>query len=400
MKKKIKTIVLGVTSSIAAYKMTDVASSLTKDGYNVQVIMTKNATEIISPLTFSTLTGNKCIVDTFDKDVNYNVAHVAIAKQADLLFIAPATANTIAKLAYGMADNMLTTVALACTCPKVVSPAMNVNMYQNPVVQNNLKRLTAFGYEVIAPDTGVLACKDEGSGKLPKTDVLLEHIYRYTKYEKDMKGINVLVTAGATKEAIDPVRYITNHSSGKMGYALARNCMLRGAEVTVVSGSVSIGPVPFVNIINVKSSKEMFEVVKGKSSDQDIVIMAAAVSDYRPKIVYDSKLKKKDDELSIELERTDDILSWLGENKSSNQYICGFSMETENMLENSIKKLNNKKADMIVANNLNEKGAGFKSDTNVVTLITTDGVDELPIMSKDEVAEKIVNKIMEIGAPE
>jgi phosphopantothenoylcysteine decarboxylase/phosphopantothenate--cysteine ligase len=380
--------------------MTDVASSLTKDGYNVQVIMTKNATEIISPLTFSTLTGNKSIVEMFDKEVDCNVAHVAIAKQADLLFIAPATANTIAKLAYGMADNMLTTIALACTCPKVISPAMNVNMYQNPVVQNNLKRLSAFGYEVIVPDTGILACKDEGVGKLPKPEVLLQHIYRHTKYDKDMKGINVLVTSGATKESIDPVRYITNHSSGKMGYALARNCMLRGADVTVISGDVSIEPVPFVNKVNIDSAKELFEAVKERSAEQDIVIMAAAVSDYRPKTVYDSKLKKKDDELNIKLEGTDDILSWLGENKSSNQYICGFSMETENMLENSIKKLKNKKADMIVANSLSEKGAGFKSDTNIVTLITKDEVDELPLMTKDEVAEKIVNKIMEISAPE
>ncbi len=394
MKKINQTVILGVTSSIAAYKMTDVASSLAKDGYDVHVIMTKNATEIIAPLTFSTLTGNKCIVDTFDKNADYDVAHVSLAQKADLLFIAPATANTIGKLSYGIADNMLTTTALACTCPKVIAPAMNTDMYINPIVTNNIERLRSFGYEIITPDSGILACKDEGLGKLPKPEVLLEHIYRYTSYEKDMEGLNVLVTAGATMEAIDPVRYITNHSSGKMGYALAKTCMQRGANVTLISGNISVDKLELVNDIKICCAKELFEEVKKSKENSDIIIMAAAVADYRPKKFYDGKVKKKDEDLSIELERTDDILSWIGHDKKEKQYVCGFSMETEDLIKNSLKKLEKKNADMIVANSLSDKGSGFKGDTNIATILTRNKKIELPLLEKTEVAEKIIDNIL------
>ncbi|HKK95458.1 MAG TPA: bifunctional phosphopantothenoylcysteine decarboxylase/phosphopantothenate--cysteine ligase CoaBC [Anaerovoracaceae bacterium] len=394
MKKINQTVILGVTSSIAAYKMTDVASSLAKDGYDVHVIMTKNATEIIAPLTFSTLTGNKCIVDTFDKNADYDVAHVSLAQKADLLFIAPATANTIGKLSYGIADNMLTTTALACTCPKVIAPAMNTDMYINPIVKNNIERLRRFGYEIITPDSGILACKDVGLGKLPKPEVLLEHIYRYTSYEKDMEGLNVLVTAGATMEAIDPVRYITNHSSGKMGYALAKTCMQRGANVTLISGNISVDKLELVNDIKICCAKELFEEVKKSKENSDIIIMAAAVADYRPKKFYDGKVKKKDEDLSIELERTDDILSWIGHDKKEKQYVCGFSMETEDLIKNSLKKLEKKNADMIVANSLSDKGSGFKGDTNIATILTRNKKIELPLLEKTEVAEKIIDNIL------
>jgi phosphopantothenoylcysteine decarboxylase/phosphopantothenate--cysteine ligase len=394
MKKKNQTIILGVTSSIAAYKMTDVASALTKEGHSVHVIMTKNATEIISPLTFSTLTGNKCIVDTFDKNVDYNVAHVSLAQRADLLFIAPATANTIAKLSYGIADNMLTTTALACTCKKIIAPAMNTNMYLNPIVQKNIAILKEFGYGVIEPVTGILACKDEGIGKLPSPEILLEHIYKHILYDKDMEGMKVMVTAGATMEAIDPVRYITNHSSGKMGYALAKNCMLRGAEVTLISGNVVTDELHFVENVRVSSAKELFDEVKKHKDNSDVIIMAAAVADYRPKNVYENKVKKKDDDLAIQLERTDDILSWLGNNRREKQYLCGFSMETEDLINNSLGKLKKKNADMIVANSLRDKGSGFKCDTNIVTILTRNKSEQLPLLEKSEVAEKIIDNIL------
>lgn len=389
-----KTVILGVTGSIAAYKIANLASMLTKLHCDVHVLMTQNATNFIHPITFETLTNNKCIVDTFDRNFQYNVEHVSLAKRADVVLIAPATANVIAKLAYGLADDMLTTTTLACTCKKIVAPAMNTNMYRNAITQDNLKRLTQFDFEVIAPATGMLACKDIGEGKLPDEQTLLNYILKEIAMEKDMKGVNVLVTAGATQEAIDPVRYITNHSTGKMGYALARDCMLRGANVTLVSGQSALTPPPFTTVISVTSAKEMFDAVTEHAESQDIIIKAAAVADYRPASIAAEKMKKKEDALTIELERTDDILKYLGEHKHPQQFLCGFSMETEHMLENSRKKLEKKHLDMIVANNLKQTGAGFGTDTNVVTMITPQEEIALELMSKEEAAHAIVSQIL------
>lgn len=389
-----KTVILGVTGSIAAYKIANLASMLTKLHCDVHVLMTQNATNFIHPITFETLTNNKCIVDTFDRNFQYNVEHVSLAKRADVVLIAPATANVIAKLAYGLADDMLTTTTLACTCKKIVAPAMNTNMYRNAITQDNLKRLTQFDFEVIAPATGMLACKDIGEGKLPDEQTLLNYILKEIALEKDMKGVNVLVTAGATQEAIDPVRYITNHSTGKMGYALARDCMLRGANVTLVSGQSALTPPPFTTVISVISAKEMFDAVTEHAESQDIIIKAAAVADYRPASIAAEKMKKKEDALTIELERTDDILKYLGEHKHPQQFLCGFSMETEHMLENSRKKLEKKHLDMIVANNLKQAGAGFGTDTNVVTMITPQEEIALELMSKEEAAHAIVSQIL------
>lgn len=389
-----KNIVLAVTGSIAAYKIAGLASMLKKLDANITVLMTENATNFINPITFETLTGNKCLVDTFDRNFQYNVEHVALAKQADVVMIAPASANVIGKIANGIADDMLTTTVMACACKKMIAPAMNTQMYRNPIVQDNLERLKRFGYEVIAPATGFLACGDVGVGKMPSENELLQYILRECACEKDMEGMNVLVTAGPTMEKIDPVRFVSNHSSGKMGYALARNCMLRGANVTLVTGKTSLEPPMFVNVIPVVSAEDMYEAVMDCFDGQDIVIKAAAVADYRPKNPADEKVKKKEGELVIELEKTTDILKTLGERKDK-QFLCGFSMETENMLENSREKLRRKNLDMIVANNLKTKGAGFGTDTNIVTILTEQDTKELEIMSKDEVAGVIVDNILE-----
>lgn len=389
-----KNIVLAVTGSIAAYKIAGLASMLKKLDANITVLMTKNATNFINPITFETLTGNKCLVDTFDRNFQYNVEHVALAKQADVAMIAPASANVIGKIANGIADDMLTTTVMACGCKKIIAPAMNTQMYRNPIVQDNLEKLRRFGYEVITPATGFLACGDVGVGKMPSENELLQYILRECACKKDMAGMNVLVTAGPTMEKIDPVRFVSNHSSGKMGYALARNCMLRGANVTLVTGKTSLEPPLFVNVIPVVSAEDMYEAVTDCFDEQDIVIKAAAVADYRPKNPVDEKVKKKDGELVIELEKTTDILKTLGERKEK-QFLCGFSMETENMLENSREKLRKKNLDMIVANNLKAKGAGFGTDTNIVTILTEQDTKELEIMSKDEVAGIIVDNILE-----
>lgn len=389
-----KTVVLGVTGSIAAYKMAGLASTLIKYHCDVHVIMTKNATNIINPITFETLTGHKCLVDTFDRNFNYNIEHVALGDKADVVLVAPASANIIGKMANGIADDMLTTTLLACKCKKLVAPAMNTNMYENPVVQSNLDRLRQFGMEIIEPDTGMLACRAVGKGKLPSEDILLEYIFKEILAPKDMAGKKVLVTAGATREAIDPVRYITNHSTGKMGYALARAAMYRGAEVTLVSAPVTIEPPVCVNVIDVVSAGDMFEEVKRLAPDMDIIIKAAAVADYTPALYAEEKIKKKETDTELVLKRTEDILAYLGSHRREGQYICGFSMETENMLENSKKKLESKKADLIVANNLRTEGAGFGTDTNVVTLITEEKITELPCMSKDEVAQAVLDMIM------
>lgn len=390
-----KTVILGVTGSIAAYKIANLASMLVKLHCNVHVIMTKNATNFIHPITFETLTNNRCLVDTFDRNFQYNVEHVALSKQADVVLIAPATANVIAKLANGLADDMLTTTTLACTCKKIISPAMNTQMYQNQITQDNLQKLRDYGFEVIDPATGMLACRDVGEGKLPDPEILLDYILKEIAYEKDMKGLNVLVTAGPTTEAIDPVRYITNHSTGKMGYAIANCAMLRGANVTLVTGPTSLPKPPFVNTISIKSAEEMFEAVTSCSDTQDIIIKAAAVADYRPASVSDEKMKKSDDSLCIPLERTKDILKHLGEHKKNHQFLCGFSMETENMLENSRAKLEKKHLDMIIANNLKVSGAGFGTDTNVITMITKEEELALDIMTKAEAAKQILDKILE-----
>lgn len=390
-----KTVVLGITGGIAAYKMANVASGLRKAGANVHVIMTKNATEFITPLTFETLTNNRCIVDTFDRNFQYDVAHISLAKAADLILIAPATANVIAKLAHGLADDMLTTTTLASRCKKLVAPAMNTAMLENPITQDNLKTLEHYGFSIIQPAVGLLACKDVGSGKLPEPEVLLDAIAMELAREKDMKGLRVTVTAGPTQEALDPVRYLTNHSSGKMGYAIAREAMLRGAEVTLISGQVALPAVPGVTMKSIVSAQDMFEAVQEALPTTDILIKAAAVADYRPTVVADNKMKKKDGELSIPLERTQDILGWVSEHKHEGLFVCGFSMETENMLENSRKKLDKKKLDMIVANNLKVEGAGFGVNTNVVTLITRDSITDLPMMGKDEVAGKLLDAILE-----
>ena len=389
-----KCVVLGVTGSIAAYKIANLASALVKLGADVNVIMTKNATNFINPITFETLTSNKCLVDTFDRNFQFNVEHVALAKRADIFMVAPASANVIGKMAHGIADDMLTTTILAAKCKKLVSPAMNTNMFTNQIVQDNIETLKKYGFEIIEPASGYLACGDTGAGKMPEPEVLLEYILRELAHDHDLAGKKVLITAGPTEEAIDPVRYITNHSTGKMGYALAKAAMERGASVTLVSGPVALKPPMFIDVVNVRSAAEMAEAVKSRADECDIIIKSAAVADYRPTTVATEKIKKKDGEhSSIELERTEDILSYLGEHKRDNQFICGFSMETENMLENSKAKLKKKNVDMIVANNLRTAGAGFGTDTNVVTLITADDAKELPIMSKDEVAHAIFDEI-------
>lgn len=389
-----KTVLLGVTGSIAAYKIANLASMLKKLNCNVHVIMTKNASYFINPITFETLTENKCHLDTFDRNFKFDVEHISLAKQADLVIIAPASANIIGKMANGIADDMLTTTILACTCKKIISPAMNTNMFRNPIVRDNLEKLKEYGMEVISPVSGRLACGDVGEGKMVSEQVLLEHILKEIAYEKDMLGKKVLVTAGPTREKIDSVRYITNHSTGKMGYAIARHCMHRGAEVTLVTGKTSIEPPSFINVIKVDSAKEMFDAVIDNFAEQDIIIKAAAVADYTPMEQREGKIKKADGDLSIQLKRTDDILKYLGEHKKEGQFLCGFSMESENLIKNSSKKLENKNADMIVANNLNVEGAGFATDTNVVTFITKEKVTELPIMTKEEVAKNIINFIM------
>jgi phosphopantothenoylcysteine decarboxylase/phosphopantothenate--cysteine ligase len=390
-----KTVILGVTGSIAAYKTANLASMLVKQHCDVHVIMTKNATNFIHPTAFETLTNNKCLIDTFDRNFNFDVKHVSLAKKADLFLTAPASANIIAKFAYGIADDMLSTTALACKCKKLVAPAMNTNMFENPIVQDNLNRLRQFGFEIIEPDSGFLACRDTGKGKLPKEEVLMDYIMRELHYEKDMEGIRVLVTAGPTREAIDPVRYLTNHSTGKMGYAIAKTAMERGADVTLVSGPVSLEAPKFVNTIPVVSAADMFQAVMDRAEQADIIIKAAAVADYTPVAAAEEKIKKQDGSSSISLKRTEDILATLGKQKRPHQFLCGFSMETEHLLENSTKKLEKKNADMIVANSLRTAGAGFGTDTNVVTLITKDGAKELPLMGKDEVAYWILSEILE-----
>ena len=388
-----KTVVLGVTGSIAAYKMANLTSMLTKLHCDVHVIMTKNATNIINPITFETLTAHKCLVDTFDRNFNYNIEHVALGEKADVVLVAPASADVIGKMAAGIADDMLTTTILACKCKKIVAPAMNTNMYENPIVQANLKKLKEFGMEVIEPASGMLACRVEGKGKLPSEEVLLEYILRETQFEKDMTGKKVLVTAGATQEAIDPVRYITNHSTGKMGYALAKIAMRRGADVTLITAPTNLPAPLFADVVPVVSAQEMFDAVKERAPQMDIIIKAAAVADYTPVSVSDEKIKKKDGDLSLPMRRTTDILAYLGEHRKPGQFICGFSMETENLVENSKKKLQKKNADLIVANNLRDEGAGFGTDTNVVTLVMEEGIVELPCMSKEEVAEAVLDAI-------
>ncbi|MGN0319197.1 MAG: bifunctional phosphopantothenoylcysteine decarboxylase/phosphopantothenate--cysteine ligase CoaBC [Lachnospira sp.] len=388
-----KNVVLGVSGSIAAYKIANLASMLVKQHCNVDVIMTKNATNFIHPTVFETLTGNKCIVETFDRNFDFKVEHVSLAKKADCVMIAPATANIIGKMANGIADDMLSTTFLACRCPVIVAPAMNTNMYLNRIVQDNIKKLSDYGVEVIKPDNGYLACGDTGVGKMPSEEVLFQYITRTIAKEKDLKGIKVVVTAGPTREKIDPVRFLSNNSSGKMGYAIAKMAMLRGADVTLVSGPVALEPVPFVKMINVVSAKDMFDAVISEADDADIIIKAAAVADYRPAKAADEKIKKKDSDLSLELERTEDIIGTLGKNKKDDMFLCGFSMETENLIENSTAKLTKKNLDMIVANNVKVEGAGFGTDTNVVTFISKDSIEELPILSKEDVADKLLDYI-------
>lgn len=388
-----KHIVLGVTGSIAAYKIASLASMLKKQHADITVIMTKNATNFINPITFETLTGNKCLVDTFDRNFQYSVEHVALAKQADVFMVAPASANIIAKAAHGLADDMLSTTLLACTCPKVFAPAMNTRMFQNPIVQDNLKILKKYDMTVINPASGYLACGDTGEGKMPEPEVLYEYIIDALT-PKDMKGLKVLITAGPTQESIDPVRYISNHSTGKMGYAIARKAMMRGADVTLVTGRTNLTPPIKVNTVPVVSAADMASAVKEYADSQDIIIKSAAVADYRPQTVADNKIKKKDGDMSISLERTEDILGFLGSHKRPGQFLCGFSMETENMIENSRKKLVKKNLDLIVANNLKQSGAGFGVDTNIVTLISDNDTVELPIMSKTEVADHLLDYIV------
>ena len=393
-----KTVLLGVTGSIAAYKIASLASALKKRHADVHVLMTENATNFINPITFETLTGNKCLVDTFDRNFQFQVEHISIAKKADVVMIAPASANVIGKLAHGIADDMLTTTIMACKCKKFISPAMNTNMFENPVVQDNLKILEHYGYEVIAPANGYLACGDTGAGKMPEPETLLAYIERETACEKDLKGKKILVTAGPTQEAVDPVRYITNHSSGKMGYAIAKTAMLRGADVTLVSGHTAIEPPMFVNLVPVVTAKDMYEAVTSISDEQDIIIKAAAVADYRPANVSDEKVKKSEGQMSIELERTDDILKYLGEHKPTGQFLCGFSMETQNVIENSRAKLVKKNLDMVAANNVKVEGAGFQGDTNVLTLITREEEISLPLMTKEGAADRLLDKILVMTA--
>lgn len=392
-----KTILLGVTGGIAAYKAAALTSALIKQHATVEVVMTHNATQFVSPLTFEQLSGHRVMVDTFDRNFVHQVEHISLAERTDLVIIAPATANVCAKLAHGLADDMLTTTVLACRCPKLIAPAMNTNMYENPVTQNNLNLLTNYGWEVIAPASGRLACGAVGMGKLPEPEVLLQYILRYLAFPHDLAGKKVLVTAGPTQESLDPVRFITNHSSGKMGYAIAKMAMLRGASVTLVSGPVSIEPPPFVKLIPIISAKDMFEAVKNHAPDQDYIFKAAAVADYTPAQYHEQKMKKKDDSLFIPLTRTTDILKYLGEHKNPNQVICGFSMETENMIENSRKKLMSKNIDLICANNLTVTGAGFGVDTNVLTVITADAITELPLQSKESAANSIIDLAVKIN---
>lgn len=388
-----KCVVLGVTGGIAAYKMASVASGLRKAGADVHVIMTENAREFITPLTFETLTNNRCVVDTFARDFSYDVTHISLAKAADLILIAPATANVLAKLAHGIADDMLTTTVLAARCEKLVAPSMNTAMLENPITQENLKTLRRYGFQVIEPATGLLACQDTGSGKLPEPQVLLDWIARSLAREKTLAGVRVTVTAGPTQESLDPVRYLTNHSSGRMGYAIAREAMLRGAQVTLISGQTALEPVPFVEMRPVTTAAEMLREVQAALPETEILIKAAAVADYRPAAVAEDKVKKQDGEMSIPLERTEDILGWVAQNRRPGQFVCGFSMETRDLLENSGAKLERKKLDMIVANNLKVAGAGFGVETNVVTLITRDGMEELPLMGKDQVAGRLLDAI-------
>ena len=389
-----KTVLLGVSGSIAAYKIANLARMLKKLHCNVHVLMTQNATNFINPVTFETLTANKCLIDTFDRNFQYSVEHVALAKQADVVMLAPASANVIGKIANGIADDMLTTTVMACPCKKIVAPAMNHNMYHNPIVKDNIKKLASYGYEIITPATGMLANGDLGDGRMPDEEELLQYIIKEIAFEKDLEGKKVLVTAGATREAIDPVRFITNHSSGKMGFAIAKAAMLRGADVTLVAAHTDIEPPMFVKVVPVTSAEDMFNAVTELAPEQDIIIKAAAVADYTPLTKADSKLKKSDGEMSIELKRTKDILKHLGENKKDGQFICGFSMETDNVIENSRAKLTKKNCDMICANSLRTEGAGFGVDTNVITLITAKGENELPMMSKDEAAHRILDEIV------
>ena len=389
-----KTVVLAVTGSIAAYKIANLASMLKKLHCNVHVLMTRNATNFINPITFETLTSNKCLIDTFDRNFEFSVEHVSIAKQADVVLIAPASANVIGKLANGIADDMLTTTVMACPCKKLLSPAMNHNMFHNPIVQDNLAKLSRFGYEVIQPAKGLLACGDVGDGKMPDEATLLSYILREIACEKDMAGKRVLVTAGATRESIDPVRFITNHSSGKMGFAIAKAAMLRGAEVTVVAAHTDVAPPPFVEVVPVKSAEDMFRAVTARAEEADIIIKAAAVADYTPITVAEGKMKKSEGDLSIPLKRTQDILKYLGQHKKEGQFLCGFSMETDNVIENSRKKLDSKNCDMICANSLRTAGAGFGGDTNIITLITHDGERELTLMSKEDAAHAILDEIL------
>ena len=404
---KNKTVVLGVTGSIAAYKMANVASMLVKLHADVNVIMTENATNFINPITFESLTGNKCLVDTFDRNFQFNVEHVALAKRADIFMVAPASANIIGKIAGGIADDLLSTTIMAAKCPKLIAPAMNTNMLENPIVQDNIRKLQSYGYEIIESASGYLACGDTGKGKLPNEQLLVDYILKYIASEKDMQGIKVLVTAGPTMEAIDPVRFISNHSTGKMGYAIARQAMLRGADVTLVTGKVAITPPEFVTVVPVTSAQDMYEAVTAASADQDIIIKAAAVADYKPAEVSDNKIKKSDADMSIPLTRTKDILAFLGmqreearktdgDSRLDRQIICGFSMETQNLLENSRKKLEKKKIDIVAANNLKTAGAGFGTDTNVLTLITQDEDIELPQMSKEECADRLLTQLIKM----
>lgn len=390
-----KCIVLGVSGSIAAYKIASLASMLKKLHANVEVVMTKNATQFITPITFETLTGNKCLVETFDRDFDFQVEHVSIAKKADVVLVAPATANVIGKIANGIADDMLTTTIMACKCKKIIAPAMNTNMYENPILQDNIAKLERYGMEVITPASGYLACGDIGAGKMPEPEVLLNYILKEVAFEKDLLGKKILVTAGPTREAIDPVRFITNHSTGKMGYAIAKMAVFRGADVTLVSGAVSIETPAFVNLVSVESAEEMYQEVTKRQAENDIIIKSAAVADYTPAEVSDEKMKKSDDDMTIPLVRTKDILAELGSNRKEGQFICGFSMETENMLENSRKKLAKKNIDMIVANNLKVEGAGFGVDTNVVTIITKQDEIQLQKMSKEAVAQRILDAIIQ-----
>lgn len=393
-----KTVVLGVTGSIAAYKMANVASMLVKLHADVHVIMTQNACQFITPVTFETLTGNKCMVDTFDRNFQFHVAHISIAKKADVVLVAPASANVIGKLANGIADDMLTTTVMACTCKIILAPAMNTNMYHNPILQDNLKKLAGYGYEIIKPAKGMLACREEGDGKMPSEDVLVNYIIREIAYEKDLAGVKVIVTAGPTQESIDPVRYITNHSTGKMGYELAKAAMLRGAEVTLVSGVSSLEKPMFIDFVQVKSAADMFEAMKARFLDNDIIIKAAAVADYTPTSYHEEKTKKKDGDMSIPLTRTQDILKYMGENRREGQFYCGFSMETQNMLENSRVKLTKKNIDMVVANNLKVAGSGFGTDTNVVTMISKEEEIELELLTKEEVSHCILDEILKLKA--